>query len=190
VDPEPLNIVRECDENNNKKTQSVDVKGPDLIVEPITVSQPTTIGTPIKFTVVIRNKGTSDAGISYMRCYVDELPIGDRISVPAISTGQTSTHVVSWTASGCGSHTFKAVADLDLNVIECDEENNDKQTSFTVKCPDLIIESIAPSPGSPAPNQQVTFSVVVKNKGDADADDSTLKCIVDSTAENQGIQCC
>jgi subtilase family serine protease len=134
VDPDPpKNVVHECDENNNKKTQSVDVKGPDLIVEPITVSQPTTIGTPIKFTVIIKNKGTSDAGISYMRCYVDELPIGDRISVPAINRGQSSTHDVSWTASGCGPHTFKAVADVDLNVIECDEENNDKQTSFTVK---------------------------------------------------------
>ncbi|NQE54966.1 hypothetical protein C5S29_15415 [ANME-1 cluster archaeon GoMg3.2] len=177
------NIVPECDENNNKKTQSVDVKGPDLVVDPISVSSPTTIGSTIKFTVVVKNKGTAAAGKSSdLQCYRDGSALGGKLSVPNLATGQSSTHVVSWTASGCGPHTFKAVADADLDVIECDEENNDKQVSFTVKCPDLIIESITPSSGSPAPNQQVSFSVVVKNKGDADADDSTLKCSVGSTA--------
>jgi subtilase family serine protease len=177
------NAVHECDENNNQKSKSVEVKGPDLVVDQISVSSPTTIGSTIKFTVAVKNKGTAAARkSSYLQCSMDGSALGSKLSVPNLASGQSSTHEVSWKASGCGPHTFKAVADVDLNVIECNENNNDKQTSFTVKCPDLIIESITSSPGSPAPNQQVTFSVVVKNKGDADAGDSTLKCIVGSTA--------
>jgi subtilase family serine protease len=167
--------VKECDENNNEKQKSIEVDGPDLIVENIVLPAGTVcLDQPTTITVTIKNQGGCTAGTSTAKYYVDGQETGSA-PIPGLSPGATSTQAFTWTPTTCGNHEIKAVADVNDDVKECDENNNELQKSIEVKGPDLIIQDITLPTGTVCLDKPTTFTVIIKNDGDCTADSSTVK---------------
>jgi len=137
---------------------------PDLVIEGITLS-PTrpSIGDKVIFTVTIKNQGSGKAGSSHVYFYVDNAR-QNSASVNTIEPGATANITFAWTAQA-GSHSIKAVADSEEEVVESDETNNDYTYVFSVLAPDLIIDTITWSPENPSVGDKVTFTVTIKNQG-------------------------
>ena len=174
------NDVQECYETNNVKQESIEIDGPDLIIQGITwPSGPVCLGKPVTITVKVKNQGECTAGASTVKYYVDNKYIGYD-SIPVLGHGSTSTQTFTWTASSCGNVPVKAVADANNDVHECYENNNEKQKSFEVDGPDLIIQDITWPTGPVCLDKLVTITVKVKNQGGCTAGASTVKYYVDN----------
>ena len=170
--------VQEGDETNNEKQKSSEIYGPDLIVQEISwPSEPLCLDKPVTITVKVKNQGNRAVGVSTVKYYVDNLPIGSD-SILSLYSGYTSTQTFSWTPTICGDHNIKAVADAKNNVQECDETNNEKQKSVHVVSPDLVIQSLTWAPTTPKKGDSITFTVTIENQGDADADSSHVRLFI------------
>ena len=179
------NEVDESDEINNQKTDDYAVrpvppKPPDLIIESLTHSpeNPTTEDT-ITFTAVVKNVGDGKAVPSTLALKVGGETFPATYSIPGLNPGETHTVQRQETLSVAQRYRNTATADLNNEVLETDENNNQKTDDYAVrpvppKPPDLIIESLAHSPENPTTEDTITFTAVVKNVGDGKAGSSTL----------------
>ncbi|MFC2040857.1 CARDB domain-containing protein [Chloroflexota bacterium] len=172
--------VSELDENNNEKTVTFSgASPPDLIIESITWSPANpSEGDSVTFTVIIKNQGNGKAGDSYVAYYIDNTYLASK-PVNPIDPSATNTKTFTWIAEA-GYHTIKAVADDYQTITEGDEANNVKEVIYPVP-PDLIIESITWSPAKPSESDNMTFTVTVKNRGNAKADSSHVAYYIDDT---------
>ncbi len=174
-----LERVFEDNESNNETTVLFAPLIPDLIIGAITWSPASpSIGETVTFSVPVRNQGNGRAGTSRVYFYVDGSPRGDRL-ISSIDGESTSTQTFSWEAVS-GTHTIKAVADKDDQVMETDENNNEQSVIFSwVSFADLIIEDITWLPASPAIGETVTSTISIKNQGSGRADFSRVGYYLD-----------
>ena len=171
--------IEESDETNNEKTVVFPTFAPDLIIETITgLPASPSIGDKITFTVTVKNQGTERAGYSRVYFYIDGSSRGYQ-EIAEIDAGATTTKTFTWIAQA-GLHTIKAIADKDYQILESDEANNEKETTFPI--PDLIIETITWSPQNPLTGDEVTFTVTVKNQGSDRSGSSRIDLYVDDSA--------
>jgi hypothetical protein len=159
---------------------------PDLVIQGITWSpQNPNLGDSVSFAIDIANRGKADAASSNVAFFVDGA-FQDSRSIYEISSGDTKREYFYWQAE-LGTHKIKAVADFNEMVNESNETNNEKETNFSgTVAPDLMIEDITWSPSNPAAGGEVTFTITLKNQGDASAKIFYVQCYVDGSALGGG----
>lgn len=166
------------EESNNVKALLSSAPKPDLIIETITWSPVNpSKGDNVTFTVTIKNQGSGRALPSRVDFYVDGF-FKDYQDVPMIDTGALMIRTFIWTA-GAGSHDFKLVVDEEDWIPESDEDNNEKTVTVVTLPPDLIIQAITWSPANPLENDDVTFTVTIKNQGSGRAEYCPVAFYVD-----------
>jgi subtilase family serine protease len=178
------NNVNESDETNNWLSVGFTVTQPplpDLIVNGIT---PTTTsvqqGSRLSFSYVIKNQGSTAAGLDYSSWAVDQKPttssgVWDTIGSLGVNATASFTDSISTSSLSVGSHTLWVAADNWNNVNESDETNNWLSVGFTVTqppLPDLIVNGITPTTTSVQQGGTLSFSYTIKNQGNAAADGS------------------
>jgi uncharacterized repeat protein (TIGR01451 family) len=178
--------VLELDENNNTKVVGIPL--PELIVQDITWSPPeASIGDNVTFTATIKNQGSGPTQISQVTCYIDGLLLASK-DLPVVSPADSITRSFVWVATA-GTHDIRMFADAGNRVIEVDETNNEKKTSFSTLTPDLLVQDIAWFMENPLTSDVVTIIITVKNQGTDIAGDSRLTCSIDETPTvNQDIE--
>jgi subtilase family serine protease len=160
------NTIHECDENNNEKQKSIEVDGPDLIIQEITWPSGTIcLDHEIEIEVTTANVGKCDAEKPFkMKLYVESKEIGTA-TIDFLGAGDTEKTPIKWTPDTCGILSIKAAADVDNSIHECDENNNEKQKSIEVDGPDLIIQDISLPSGTICLNSPVNIEVTTANIG-------------------------
>jgi PGF-pre-PGF domain-containing protein len=181
--------VSESDEGNNEKTISIEVttqKSPDLLVEDLSwePSDPET-GTPLNFTLKVKNQGLAVSPESTARCYINGTPMGD-ISIPLLFAGSDTSAEFSLTPDKEGVMEVKVLVDFENKVLESDETNNEITKEVSVKkapieYPDLLIDSLSWTPVKPKPAESVAFTVTVKNTGTAVSEGTVLEYEIGGT---------
>ncbi len=159
--------------------------GPDLIVSSITLSpaEPA-IDDAVSITAAVKNQGNSAAGPSHVVCYVDSTILAT-VQISSLEAGTSTTATFTWKAEQ-GSHTIKAIADTSNIVNETSETNNTNTYAITTKAADLIVQSITWSPSNPSRGDTVTFSVVLKNQGNAVSRITNVELFIDGNS--RGLQ--
>jgi subtilisin family serine protease len=95
-------------------------------------ANPTT-QTPITFTAVVQNVGSGPAVPSVLSFRVGgETPPGKTFSVPALAPGATFTASRQETLTIAQSYRNTAVADVNVQVVELNEDNNECRDEYTV----------------------------------------------------------
>ncbi len=170
--------VAEGDENNNEKTHVFTTLAPDLIIQSIAWSPDSpSRGDAITFAINVKNQGNSAVSSSLVYFYIDGNSRG-YTDARKINAGATVATTFTWTAKE-GSHTIRAVVDQENYIVESNESNNEKTVNFTTLAPDLIIQNITWSPDNPSKNDDVTFTVGIKNQGSGRADNSHVGYYID-----------
>jgi subtilase family serine protease len=177
---DPNNKITESDSTIKEKTVVLLTRAPDLVIQGITWSplSPST-GDPVTFTVTLKNQGGEKASRSHVGYYIDGASRGYH-DVPEIDVDATATTTFTWTAQE-GSHTIKAVADMQSQIPEFDELNNERVLTFPA--PDLTIDKITWSPENPSIDDIITFSVDIKNQGNGRADSSCVYLYIDDHSQ-------
>jgi subtilase family serine protease len=171
------NQIAEYDEDNNAKV--VNLPPPDLLVQDITYSPPDAkIGDSVIITAIIRNQGSSQTPNSQVACIIDGLPFASR-DLSVINAGGIATGTFEWVAAA-GIHSIKIKVDIDNLVIESDETNNVKEMKFATLTPDLLIKNIGWLIQDPMTNDDVYFTITIKNQGTGTAGISQLKYTIDN----------
>ncbi len=176
------NAVNETNENNNEKYIDFSVAAadkPDLIVESITMNPPNPqVNQNITFTVVVKNIGEGYANACKLEIKVGGETLGIKYNVPGLAKNATHTSTRSISLGVAQNYRTTAIIDTDNAVNETNENNNEKYIDFSVAAadkPDLIVESITMNPTNPHVNQNITFTVVVKNIGEGYANACKLE---------------
>ena len=174
------NQILESNEGNNEKPVNFATLIPDLIIEGI-ISSPShpSIADNVIFTVTVKNQGSGKASNSRVAYYIDNTLLTSDYLNP-ISPNATANETFTWTAQA-GTHTIKAVADYYDWIAESDETNNALTVTLSTMVPDLIIESITGSPTEPSIEDEVTFTVTIKNQGSGKAGLSHVYFYVDAS---------
>ncbi|MFC1941802.1 CARDB domain-containing protein [Chloroflexota bacterium] len=156
---------------------------PDLTIKNIVWSpQNPSTGDMVTFTVTIENQGDGPTGFSHIAFNIDD-SYKDSETINTIAAGAIAIRTFTWKALA-GSHTFKSIADSKDAISESDETNNTATFAFSVAAPDLIIENISWSPENPSVQDQVTFTVTIKNQGNIPAAYSFVDFLIDGSSRN------
>jgi subtilase family serine protease len=173
------NQITENDETNNEKTVIFLTLPPDLIIEMITTSPVgPSLGETVIFTATVKNQGSGPSGPSYVAYYIDDTYLTSDYVNP-LNAGASANETFTWSAQA-DYHTIKAVADFKNEVTESDETNNENTVISSVR--DLIIETISGSPTGPSLGETVTFTVTIKNQGNARAGPSRVAYYIDGSS--------
>jgi subtilase family serine protease len=165
---------------------------PDLVISRINYSP----GAPkqnqeIIFWVYVKNIGTSTAESSKLRFKVGGESNPPLVNVPELTSGREFRYERKITLQGAATYWLTATADALHNVTESNDGNNRREERITVKSgpePDLVISKINLSPGAPYKNEQITFWVFVKNKGQAWSKKSHLRIQVGGETQGKLVQ--
>ena len=177
-------FIDETIEANNTKTVNIGFskKTPDtdLTIESMswTPANPS-VDDMVTITISIKNKGPGQAGPSHVDYYIDDTFLAS-IYAEQIDAGKTITNTVTWPAEP-GNHIIKAIADCNNSVGETSETNNEKTVTLSVLAPDLVIQGVTWSPVSPKIGDKVSFTVIVKNRGDRISGSSSINYYVDDS---------
>jgi PGF-pre-PGF domain-containing protein len=150
---------------------------PDLIIEdlyPESSTQPEA-GKPLNFILKVKNIGEETASSSTAKYSFNGTSEGE-ISIPELSAGTNTSAEFSYTPGNEENISVTVVADSGNIVSESNEDNNRMSKTISMKreLPDLKIESISLSPENPHPEENITFTVTVKNNGSAAAENSQI----------------
>ena len=174
----PSGVVTESDITNNEKTITFAPSLPDFIVPSIAWSPSVpSVGDTVTFTVTVQNQGIGDADEFRVDLQIDNLNEGYQELVGLDAGGATKV-TFTWRAKP-GSHQIKAIVDPRDEVPESDESNNEIMITFLTPPSDLIIEQIMWTPSEPGIGDVVTFTVTVKNQGEAGSDDAHIAYYID-----------
>jgi subtilase family serine protease len=161
---DPADRVTETDETNNDIQLDFATLTPDLTVSSINWAiENALIDTSTNITITVDNPGTDTAGVSVLRCFIDNQPPKD-VEIGPIPAGGTATATISVPLEA-GAHEMYAVADADHEVTELNEYNNQTNLSFNTIAPDLVVKSITLTPAESVPGEEVTVTVNVENRG-------------------------
>jgi subtilase family serine protease len=155
--------------------------GPDLAICGITLS-PTEpmIGEVITITVGVKNQGDTRAAATRMTCYLDDTILNTK-SVESLDPGIAATVTFTWTATN-GSHTVKAIADVNEALTETDETNNSGTYSLTTLAADLVVQSITWLPLNPSRGDTITISITIQNKGTYKSRNTSFNFLIDNAS--------
>ncbi len=181
-------LVAETKENNNEARSAYDATiYADLIVESI-YWQPESpsVGETVAFTAVVKNQGTHDASAFQVGLRLESPSAGvESITLaPAklngLAMGKTATSSFEWIAVQ-GDYTAAAHVNPTGDARENDIENNTfaSASSLAAKLSDLIVSAITWNPLRPAPDEAVTITAKVENRGEGAAPPSTLALFID-----------
>ena len=134
------------------------------------------VGDPVKFLITVVNQGGGDAVASTLAYAVDGASNSDWVvDVPAVPAGRSSTVEFEWLAQP-GTFNFSLMADSTDFVNETAERNNDENgLAFSgTLLADLVVEEMTWHPTSPPMGEVVTFSGIVRNRGEGRADASMV----------------
>ncbi|WP_166851062.1 CARDB domain-containing protein [Isoptericola sp. BMS4] len=144
---------------------------PDLTVTAIATSpaQPTAT-IPVTLTATVENVGDLASTPTTVEAAVDGSTAGSA-DVGALEPGASGQVEIATGTHRAGEHTVGAVVDPQDAVAELDETNNartrsEKLTVGEAPGPDLEVVAVSSTPSSPAPGDDVTFGVQVRNRGD------------------------
>lgn len=142
--------VAEGVESNNSETVAFSIPAPDLTIESINwpSGEPPT-GGEVVFTVIIRNQGDANARFSSVSYYID----GEYLTSGQIDTLEpdaTTEETFSTLISQSGPHTIRVIIDEGNRIHESDEENNEKEITFSTE---NVTSSSEPAP-KPAPQKK------------------------------------
>jgi subtilase family serine protease len=187
VSIDEANLIKESIESNNTMTKTViSIKlapSADLIVEKFTYSPAKPIiGESITFTLGVKNQGSGKATPSYAGIYIDG-KLMDETYINELEAGATLTKDIIIPLQGLTfKDTYIAKVSLDdhNSVYETNDLNNQKEISFSIVAPDLIIQTVRWSPEAPAAGNTVTFDVTAKNRGDLKAGATNISYYVDN----------
>jgi len=171
--------IPETDETNNEHYVIITPLMPDLVIDVVTWS-PTVINTgdEITFNVRIKNQGGLESEVSRVSYYVDGTLVGHK-DIGKVYADSTLTEKFLWVATD-GPHQIDIITDSNNQVVEIDEENNDKVVYLPP--PDLVIQDITWSPTDAAIGDTVSLAVIVKNQGSGKTQGSLVTCYVDGLA--------
>jgi subtilase family serine protease len=172
-------FITESDETNNEKTVVFSPHLADLIVESITWS-PTdpVIGDDVTFKMIIRNQGSGGSADSRVDLLVDEV-FTEYKGLGEMTANTTAEVNFVWRVRA-GQHRIRGIVDPREVVLENNDLNNVTTVTFVPNPPDLIVEQITWSPSNPSIGDTVTFTVAVKNQGQANADHSDIVYYIDN----------
>lgn len=198
------NTTAESNESNNSYNKSLTIGSsgggtPDLIVTDITSNPASPLtGDNVTFSAVVKNQGTGATpagtiiGVSF---FVDNTQVSwsDNVntslaagaSVTLTATGGPGGSAV-WSAT-TGTHTIMAYVDDVNRITESNETNNQYSKTLVVTTspmPDLVITSLDVNPATPTQGDNVTFTAVVKNQGNASGAPGVVAFKVDGTTVN------
>lgn len=163
---------------------------PDLIVENIWTEPASVVaGQPYIIYARVRNVGDAVANVilgnQEVRFFVDGTPV-DTESYDNLDPGEPVVVQTSpLTAPSAGTFSVRVEADYNDDVDESSESNNDRTKSFSsgpVPLPDLVILGIN-APSSVIAGEMFSFSVTVKNIGNAEAVSSYTGIYIDGSLE-------
>ncbi len=177
---DPFNKIIELDEDNNEAVavSLLSVRAADLVIDSVTLSPEEALpGETLTFLATVKNRGHGEAPPTQVDFYVDGVRVAFSLIGP-LPYGNIKKETFTWVAEE-GSHTIRITADANDEVMESNEENNEKLVFYPVP-PDLVIKEIALSPPEPAESDNVTFIMVIENEGDMIAEYFRIACYVDS----------
>jgi|GEM_PF-4274297 subtilase family serine protease len=167
------NEVKEKNENNNARTESVTVYAPDLIVEAINTPSNIVLGEDNSISVTVRNTGNKIANNFNVKLEANGNLIGTK-SVSSLSAGSLTAVSFTWVPSSTGSFTLTATVDPEDSILENDENNNALSISATVVAPDLTVTNLI-LPQNIVIGENNLITVEIKNNGDYHATNIPLE---------------
>ena len=171
------NQVDESSESNNAGTQLLynGTALADVAIQSIVWSpEVPAMGDAVTFSVTVGNEGEGRAGASNVQLYLGDDLLGEA-ALPEILPGGSETATFDWTAQ-VGARDIRAIVDTGHAVTETNEDNNDLTIPYEATVfVDLVVDEISWEPLNPSAGDEVTFTVVVSNRGTLDAEESTLE---------------
>ncbi len=171
-----LNQINESNKNNNtaelRVTASQPTLKPDLTITIVDWSPRTPrVGDTVSYTVIVRNQGQANAG-----AFITELRDGAGTAQQPLSglASGASTNISFSRRINTSTETVTFTVDALNQVDESNEANNTAQIRVDAqpeapRRPDLTISGTDWSPRTPRLGDSVTFTVVVRNQGTANA---------------------
>lgn len=155
---------------------------PDLTAEFVDLPQTFTADNEYDIKVRVKNIALGNAGEFNVTLTANNTLIG-KTSVASLAAGSNTIITFKWKPSIKGNYNLKATADSDSKVTETDETNNIVTTTVTVesitppeeKYPDLSLISVEVTPTEPEVGDTCTVDVTVKNIGEADVDEFSVR---------------
>nr|WP_269850656.1 CARDB domain-containing protein [Methanosarcina horonobensis] len=157
---------------------------PDLIIEDLVPeSTEAEKGKTLNLTLKVKNQGTASSEEVLAEYYINGTVQPDKIRIPALSERTGSNITFSLTPDREGQMEVKVIIPSGTFVPESNEENNVFTKIINVKVirPDLVIESLFLNPEVPKINDNITFTVSIKNKGLKDSASSELNYYINGT---------
>jgi subtilase family serine protease len=171
--------VLETNDLNNAKETVFSIIAPDLFIQSVRwAPEAPAIGNKVTFDVTIKNRGDLKAGPAYVSYYIDRVFMGKH-RIDEIEAGTTTARSFTWVVQD-ESFVFTAVIDEAGGVMEKDDSNNSKTVSLPA--PDLVIDSLTWLPENPTEIAPVTFTAVIKNRGQTKSPATQLYCYYDSAS--------
>lgn len=96
-------------------------------------SNPPKMSVPFVVTVKVKNKGEADAGAFSVQWWSSWAVVGCDWAITALAVNEERTLTCNYTYGGWSTYTVKAVADPANSVVESNETNNTRETSYTVQ---------------------------------------------------------
>ncbi|TCO37652.1 CARDB domain-containing protein [Dokdonella fugitiva] len=188
---DPLNQIAETEEGNNSAELGFDVgavEQADLTFESGSFElapDPALEGQPFTATLGVRNLSTVATGEFRVSLYATDplaggIPIASTVIPSLAGLGRMTATMVVPDLALRGDQRMFAMIDAGGQVAEIDENNNVVVRPLRVRTkPDLAITvaDILLSPPLPVPGQSVQASVTVRNLGDQDAHDVTVRLL-------------
>ncbi|MBM7115806.1 CARDB domain-containing protein [Archangium primigenium] len=157
-------------------------------------NSPPRAGDAITFRAVVKNNGTaaSPAATHKVSFRVNGQEVATATGSASIAAGSSATLTASaaWSTAH-GTFPITAVVDPDNTIPEFSEGNNSFTKDLTVSQtpgPDLVVQSISPTPSTPAAGAAVKYTVAIANQGlDATGSSVTVRLVVDGTTTLTGV---
>ena len=159
--------------NSATSTQAINIvnEAPDIAVKSVKASKTTVvIGEAVDFTVVVKNDGNADAETDttvtlHLGDGTDEL---DSDTVSLLADGPDKTVTLSWDTNGAeaGKHTLRALAQTEG---DGNADNDSETVTVTLLEPsvDVAVKSVTASATEALVGDTITFTVALKNAGNA-----------------------
>jgi subtilase family serine protease len=186
--------IAETSETNNRDSIIFSVDPPprpDLEISSFTKSpaSPTTRDS-ITFSVQVRNNGPGISSSCYLRLKIGGESMPPEYLIPAMAPGATYTRERKMLLPIALTYLGIAHIDYGNDILESDETNNIDSLIFTVDpppLPDLFTETISYLPDEPDTNDEVTFTMRIRNGGADDSKECHLRIKVDDVGTRDDV---
>lgn len=156
--------------NNDSDDLDITVRAPALaITKTVEVVSPVQLGDPVTYTIAVANRGDADAVGVHI---TDTLPAGvtggDLDQTLTINAGEQAEFTIP--ATVVNDPAYYGATIVNIAYYDHASGSGSDDASFVVAAPDLTIAKTVETPHDPVhPGDTVTYTVVVRNAGDANA---------------------